>query len=75
MEQICYFWHLQLQFFEMDELSLTDLFTGIKHSDIYKRNKFTKKFEKMMDYSYSMSQDDMECLATHLALQLSGVEE
>jgi hypothetical protein len=74
-EQTCHFWHLQLQFFDMDELSLFDLFTGIKHSSIYKKNKFTEKFEKMLDVSYQMSEKDIECLSTHLALQLSGIEE
>lgn len=68
------FYYLQLQFLNMDQLSLLDIFSGLKYSDIYIKNKFTKKFEALFEKMDDLTKEEMECLATHLAVQLSGME-
>ena len=76
--QTCHFWHIQLQFFQLSKHKLISIFYSIRHSEMYIPNKYTSKFDQKyiftsVDYN-EISQKDLECLATHLALQLAGIE-
>lgn len=81
-DQTIHFWNLQLQFMEMDLRSLLSMYISIKDSGLYTVNFHTKKINDIMDNEARFwggnkkakpSEDDRLCLATHLALQLSGL--
>lgn len=72
-DQTIMLWTLQLQFFQMDGLSLEELYKSVRHSPSYIKNGFTRKLDKKMSPSYSFTEDDRMCISTHLALQLSGL--
>lgn len=78
-KQICQFWYLQLQFLQLSKHKLLSLFYLMRHSEIYIPTKHTIKFDekyllRSVDYR-EISQKDFECLATHLALQMAGINE
>lgn len=82
-DQTVMFWYLQLQFMEMEFNDLLSVYVSIKCSPTYVVNKHTSKINDIMDdYARSLYSsakvsfdDKIPCLATHLALQLSGIEE
>lgn len=74
------FWLLQMQFLSMniDAEGTFNLLYGIRYSDLYKKNKHTSKIDKKLHNRYwktGWKEGDFECLCTHFALQLAGVEE
>lgn len=69
------FWYLQLQFLNMTNVDLHNLFWAVRGSVIYKKNKYTEKLSNIVQLTYSYDNDTRDCLATHLALQLAGIEE
>jgi hypothetical protein len=76
------FWLLQLQMLERSVFMLQMELITLAQSGLYKKNSHTKKFGKFV-FNYfhfhklpqDYTEDDHNCLATHLALQLAGVEE
>jgi hypothetical protein len=66
------FWIVQLTLLELNSGSLGLILTSLLASDMYRRNKYTKKMEDLE--MFSMSEEDRQCLATHLALQLCGID-
>lgn len=78
-KQTCQFWHLQLQLFQLSPYNLVGMYYNLRYSSTYVFNKYTTKFdlkyiENSIDYN-NFSENDSMCLATHLALQLSGIDE
>jgi hypothetical protein len=73
------FWLLQLQFMSMNRTSESSFNTlwGLYFSPLYKPNKHTRKIKKIMFDSVrrQWTEDEFNCLCTHFALQLAGVEE
>lgn len=73
------FWNLQLQLFQLNSYSLVNMFYGLRFSDIYIPNKYTKGLDSRYIHNTvnhsSLAEDDMRCLATHLALQFGGIYE
>jgi hypothetical protein len=73
------FWLLQLQFLSLkkDSEAAYNTLYGIYFSPIYKKNKHTRKVKRLMFSRgiYNWTDADFECLCTHFALQLAGVEE
>lgn len=73
------FWNLQLQLFQLDSYSLINMFYNVRSSDIYISNKHTKSLDSKYLYNTvnysSLTEDDMKCLATHIALQFGGIYE
>lgn len=68
------FWLLQLQLLEMNSKRLFAIWIILINSNLYRGNKHTYKFvNKAMDEK--LTEEDRQCLATHLALQLAGIEE
>lgn len=78
-DRVCNFWNLQLQLFQFSKYEIVQMYYLLRGSDIYVKNKFTVKNDlKYLVNSISFSEineEDMYCLATHIALQLSGLEE
>lgn len=72
-DQTIMFWNLQLQFMELDGLSVEELYKSIRQSPLYIKNEFTRKLDKMIDKRDDFSEDDRLCIITHVALQLSGL--
>jgi len=82
-DQTIHFWNLQLQFIDLSPYNLLKIFDSIRHTPMYKTNKDTKKFDQILtDHMRtvftkrrheSMMKDRYD-LATHIALQLSGIE-
>ena len=66
------FWLIQWNLLEMDGPSLALILAAMLSSKVYKRNKYTEKVQSFE--MFSMSEKDRQCLATHLALQLCGIE-
>lgn len=70
------FWNLQLQFFEMNDIQLITTFAAYWASDNYVYNKHSNKVldihNGFIDHPF-LPYWEHECLATHLALQLSGL--
>lgn len=66
------FWTIQLTLLELNSGSLGIILISLLASDVYRRNKYTKKMEDLD--MFSMSEEDRQCLATHLALQLCGID-
>lgn len=67
------FWNLQLNLLAMDSLNVGIIFNALLSSSIYKRNKYTKKLEELD--VFSLTEKQHQCLCTHIALQLCGIEE
>lgn len=75
------FWLLQFQFLSMDKDSecAFNMLYGIRYSDLYKKNRYTHRIDKTLHtLRWKMdtwTEEQFECLCTHFALQLAGVEE
>lgn len=70
------FWYLQLQFLDMGRHNARCIFWDLKFGNNYVKNKHTKKMLTCLGrLSSSWTQEEFECLCTHFALQLAGVEE
>jgi response regulator RpfG family c-di-GMP phosphodiesterase len=73
------FWLLQMQFMELTSFVLASLMQDLLDSGSYRANRHTNRAKKILDKVYRRGWDvttgDTYCLATHLALQLAGVEE
>jgi len=78
-EQTLQFWHLQLQFMELDSDFLILGTTSVMKSKAYVKNKKTKKVLKILadaaNWGKLPDRNQKACLATHLALQLAGLGE
>jgi uncharacterized membrane protein (DUF106 family) len=73
-EQTEQFWHLQLQFLEVTSLGLSLHFRQLVQYEIYSENKHTKKIRNYTSgLGICMTEEQRQCVATHLALQLSGL--
>jgi hypothetical protein len=66
------FWTIQLSLLEMSSYTLILLFNRYQHDGMYVKNKYTKKLQQLK--IFSISEEDRQCLATHLALQLCGID-
>jgi hypothetical protein len=76
MTQLEIFWFLQLQFLVRSSMSLADVFNGIRYGGMYEENKHTKKMIGLLGKDpYMWTNEEHDCLATHLAVVLSGIEE
>ena len=73
-DQTIHFWNLQLQFMEMEYRYLLRLLSNLRNSGLYRRNEFSKSIFQKALKKYPTLRDRM-CLATHLAAQMSGIEE
>lgn len=70
------FWLLQLQFLSNYPMWVMPIFRGLFHSDSYVKTKFSNKIHKILiQDDLDLSHEQFECLCTHFALQLAGVEE
>lgn len=75
-DQTIMFWNLQLQFMGMSEASLYHIYQSLIYSKLYVKNNKSKIIGHIVgefSENYIMSEDDRLSLATHLALQLSGL--
>lgn len=72
-----HFWNLQLQFMVLDRFSLGCIALYYIGNGAYKLNEYTRKMKALSDKArwseLKFTQDEHDCLATHLALQLSGL--
>lgn len=72
------FWYLQLQFLSMSRFSIGAIALYYFGSGMYKPNIKTQKAKRLADAArwdtFHYTKEDHECLATHLALQLAGIE-
>ena len=82
LQQTLMFWDLQLQFFQVNIYGLFRIMSVLKRSKLYVENKYSKKMERILTKmlkerlkSTEISEEDKQCVATHLALQLAGIEE
>ena len=66
------FWTIQLTLLELDGPNLALIHAAMMSSCMYKRNKYTEKLQSLK--MFSMSEKNRQCLATHLALQLCGID-
>jgi hypothetical protein len=71
-QQTRMFWIVQLTLLELDGASLAVMLASLLSSNTYKRNKYTEKLQSLE--MFTMSEKDRQCLATHLALQLCGID-
>jgi hypothetical protein len=73
------FWLFQLQMLELPSYTLKSIFTGLRQSGTYRTNDYTRKMEDICQRCanswYIMAEEDRMCLATHIALQMAGIEE
>lgn len=73
------FWLLQLQFLAMSRYDLGHIAMFYMTTPNYRSNTKTERAKNLADSARSWpceyTQEDHNCLATHLALQLAGVEE
>lgn len=74
-EQTIMFWYLQLQFMARSSRSLVDVWQGIRFGGMYSSPFSMKMYELVRKGCYDWTEDEHNCLATHLAIQLSGIEE
>lgn len=76
-EQTVLFWNLQLQFMAMSTEDLVDLFLSL--NSYFNRTKHVKKSYRkclkwLSDYNlFDLNQDERNCIATTIAIQLSGL--
>lgn len=77
-DQTINFWNIQLFLFEMDSRSISIAALIVMDSPLYVRNKYTDKILKIV-YSIMADNDitdeEIQCVATHIALQIAGIEE
>lgn len=77
-DQTVMFWHLQLQFMQMQVYHLGCTWNSVTTLPTYCRNEHTTKAcviaLKALTKGY-LTDKDRECLATHISIQLSGIEE
>jgi len=77
-DQTINFWNIQLFLFNLDYESLAIIFLLISRSPLYVENKYTAKMIRL-SYGVMASADieekDIECLATHIALQMAAINE
>jgi hypothetical protein len=77
-DQTINFWNIQLFLFEMDSRSISIAALIVMDSPLYVRNKYT---DKILNIVYSIMADkdipeeDTQCVATHIALQIAMIEE
>lgn len=71
-EQTLMFWNLQLQFMSMDQHDLRVIMDFYMETKIYVRNNYSKRVRRLLN-TLVWTEDDHNCVATHLALQLSGL--
>lgn len=78
------FWLLQLQFMQMDIDDLLSTYIAVKSLAMYVPNSKTEKINEILNNyarivhsgaSRTVFDEEIPCIATHLALQLAGVEE
>lgn len=77
-DQTIHFWHLQLQFMELHCSVLGRMFLNGRANGITKDNRYSNKVIKLANravYEGTLNEEERQCLATHLALQLSGMGE
>jgi len=75
MSQNEMFWYLQLQFLARSSMCLADTFNGIRYGGMYKENAHSRKMIALLGKDpYSWTEEEHDCLATHIAIQLSGIE-
>ncbi len=68
------FWNLQLYLMESRDIALKMTAVGmIRYSSKYKTNKFTPKAIKLMTKKNKLTEDEHNCLSTHIALQIVGI--
>jgi hypothetical protein len=68
------FWILQIQFMEMPHLKLRRMIMSYIDSHMYVENERTKKIKNTLDVWFrGWTQEEHNCVATHLALQMAGV--
>ncbi len=74
-EQLCNFWYIQLQLFQLSTSEIVNLFYLVYGSNLYIKNEYSKKFINKYLYQFPslITEDDKECLATHIAMQLTGL--
>ena len=74
-EQEYMFYTLQQQFMQMNVVTLTIIYYNMNDNNLYVKNKYTPKIEKIISKRLlDTSHKDLKCLATHLALQMSGID-
>ena len=70
------FWLLQLQFLARSSASLADIFNGIRYGSMYSESQYTKKLIYLLGKDpYLWTEEEHDCLATHLAVHLSNIED
>jgi hypothetical protein len=56
-------------------MCLADTFNGIRYGGMYKENAHSRKMIALLGKDpYSWTEEEHDCLATHIAIQLSGIE-
>jgi len=78
-EETILFWNNHFQMLELDIITLAELANNLMYSPstFYIENDFTGKIKSLVSSVLkggSWTEKDRTCLATHLALQMSGVE-
>lgn len=73
------FFNLQLNLFQFSSQEIRQLYYIIRTSNIYEPNEHTKKLDDLLLFNSPslpnwLNEKDIECIATHLAMQLSGLE-
>lgn len=76
-DQTIQFWNLQFQFLELNSWDLFSMYISIRNNTVYRPTKLTQKLDRLsVDWrDKPIKEKERQCLATHLALQLAGVEE
>lgn len=70
------FWHLQLQLLARSSASLADVLNGIRYGAMYIENDKSRKVISLLGKDpYLWTEDEHDCVATHIAIQLSNLEE
>lgn len=75
-DQTIHFWNLQLQFMAMSTADLGVISLSYMFGGVYSRNGRTKESYELAvkaQAGHWLTDDEHNCLATHLALQLSGL--
>lgn len=79
-EKTIVFWNLQLQFLELDKITLFKLFNGVVANALHNKQslKIYRELPKLSSGIVclaSITEEQRQCIATNLAVILSGVEE
>lgn len=76
-DQTIMFWTLQLQFMAMDFATLIGMIDNLMIAGLYVKNKKSKKIQRyvndLRNWGIIPDPNKKACVATHLALQLSGL--